>query len=417
MRLETPIPGCRGRPVDPYSALFESSYAELTVPGLGRTTPGIMSPWRRGDGLAVEAPCRLEFPGRRGITGLFRRSAPWEPIKLLTDDPTRHLFEGALEVTSYAQVTPCRKPDVMQALLDQRLARAMDVSFFDCDRRQIARVTWDPAAGDIISVETGVCTNPNGTAEALNERVYWTNSAGQIRGLASRKEVRERKVPYLISSVLMWDVAGERVLLQKRSALKAIDPGALSTSAHGVVKAVYTEDGQPLRDCAWAGMISAALELNEELRHGHTPFSVQVWPGTMPELMRYLFKVRAEAGPSAFSDTLSDTLFLVNSTLYTAGGYALHRWDNPRTRFITLGVPGGEQLPGIFHDPAEVAATTWMPLCDAVRHGDATADILEVADLMVTHALEQPRPYGHPSWRAVQRARERLLGVPFEDPE
>ena len=307
--------------------------------------------------------------------------------------------------------TGVRDPETVRKTLDEveRLQKSMRV----CDQagNPLATVYYDPDTGDVREIHTEYYENVEKEAEHSDELVYCTDYEGNITSeKLTRKQVREKEHPYLVVTSLLFH--GDDVLLQQRSKEKEIDPDALSSSAHGVAKQIFTEDGKLITDMRRVAFTNAALEINEELRHGKDtkPFNVKIFPGNERELLQYLYAEKIDD---------PNTVYLVSPVVFPGYGYPFKRHQNHRTRFITMGHISSKSKPDISLDKAEVAEIEWCPLDKFVEQKNMTADVRSCLETMYERFLRQRTHWGfHHSHRWVMNKMQRLFGSypDWEDP-
>jgi hypothetical protein len=159
---------------------------------------------------------------------------------------------------------------------------------------------------------------------------------------------------------------GDNVLIQKRSPDKQIDPDKLSTSAHGVAKEVFFGDQTRIEDGQTAALINTAMEINEELKHGETPFKIRIWPGTHDELFTYTKEEKIND---------PNTIFLVPESYLPDDGYPLGSWSEKRTRAISAGFIFSQNTPSLSIDPSELQECRWQVMSSIFKEPETTNDL------------------------------------------
>jgi len=272
----------------------------------------------------------------------------------------------------------------------------------DAKGKKICSITYDPLTGDIFHIQTEPYENIEQEAEHAEEYVYVTHENGTPTGeRISRQEARDQQRRYLLVSVLLEH--GGDVCVPRRSPQKKIDPGKESISAHGVAKLLYRPDGTPITDLRYAALVNAALELNEELRHGRNtkPFNVIVWPGSEMELYMY-----------AHSHPMDDpnTVYLVGGMVFADHGYPLYQWETPRTRFVINGHVFSKEKPSISIDLNEVDESRWLSMRDFALQPRLSEDSLRCAEENYLALLKSRTPLGfHHSHRWVANAMSEMF--------
>lgn len=292
-----------------------------------------------------------------------------------------------------------RNPEKMQEVMRKIEANKKFSEVHDVHGRKLCSITYDPLTGDIVTIKTEPYENIEGEAEHGNELVCITDDSGALTGEpVTRQEAREKKMRYLVVSLLLEHES--QICVGRRSKDKKIDPGMEAISAHGVAKLLYREDGTPITDLRYATLVNTALELSEELRHGHgtQPFNVIVWPGSERELFMH-----AESHPTDDPNTV----YLAGGMLFADQGYPLHadRFNAPRTRFIINGHVFAKNMPAISVDPYEVDGTQWMPMREFSAQPNLSDDSLQCARESYLAFLQSKTSHGfHHSQRYIRNA-------------
>lgn len=375
---------------DPFHVLGKGGEA------LERHHVGSIDDWQQQTTGELEAALSV---GDRKLT--LHREHPWSPADLRDEKGEEYLPGQDIEVAHYRSGSGPRSAEAMQGVLDEVERRKKEVPLYDHDGKKICTVQYDPQTGGICAIQTEQCENTDAVAERNAERVCATDERGNLLDASlTRAEVRAQGKRYLlVTTLLMHD--GD-LLLQQRSKEKIVDPGALSSSAHGMAKQIFGADGQRVNDTRWVGFVNAALELNEELRNGAPPWNVKVWPGSFEELKAYFLAGRVDD---------PRTVYLVDPTLFNAQGYPLSDWRNARTRFVCWGFVMSTEHPAIQHDPAEVEGTQWTPIGDFVRQQNRTDDVDDCLFEMYENLLRQPRRGG---WTPSERWVNWRMGHKFD---
>ncbi|HCM67381.1 MAG: hypothetical protein A2898_01575 [Candidatus Kerfeldbacteria bacterium RIFCSPLOWO2_01_FULL_48_11] len=302
-------------------------------------------------------------------------------------------FDGDIEILSPHDTAPPpsatrpRNQEEMRALLEDRELHKTTVPVFDESGRPLGEIDYavDGDRIDVIAVRTVPSENVEQTAEKPKEHIYLTNEQGNvIPERATRAEARASDKRYLVVTTLIFH--GAEVLLQHRSSEKEIDAGRISSSAHGVAKEVFTDQGKKrVNNTDIAATVNSALETNEELRHGAAPFSIQVWPGTKDELFAYAEK-------SQINDP--NTVYMVPEALIGSGGYPLGSTDAKRTRAISTGFIFSQDAPEIHIDPAELSATEWKRPSTFVDDSQMTQDLQACVDTLTSQHIRDTQESG-----------------------
>lgn len=232
--------------------------------------------------------------------------------------------------------------------------KRLSFAFADWTGKERGQVLLVPKSGGIMEVRPTPWSNPTQTAEKPTEPIYITNSQGKITtATATRQEARQNNLRYLVVTTLL--VHKGKVLLQRRSRDKNIDPNKLSASAHGVASVLFWEMNNGIKikieETDAVATITTALELNEELRHGEKtkPFTVRFWPaGREADLFDY-------AEGQKLNDM--DTVWVVPQVCFGDDGFELGDKRHPRTRALSAAFVFSREPPPIIPDPAEVSAT------------------------------------------------------------
>lgn len=270
----------------------------------------------------------------------------------------------------------------------------------DISGNKLAEIKYKLTAKGVSQITEIVCEpyeNKEGIAENMEEEIYIMNTEGNIWKTSRRQEAREKNLQYLVVSCPIFH--GPQMLLQKRSSNKNIDPGKLSTSAHGVAKALYYRDENDqlvlIKSRDHAMCINTALEINEELRHKNQPFRIKFWWKNEDDLITH-----------AREEKLNDpnTIWIVPKGLIKDGGYPLGTSENNRARGMFLGFVFSENSPQIHPDPGEVETICWMKPSEFVDDTDnLTEDLQACTDLIVHLNLEND-----PEGKKERALKERL---------
>lgn len=362
---------------------------------------GSRGPWREEGG---ELRCALDMAGSPPVRlYLIRRGL--EPLRLV--DAEGNPFPpppNTFQIDAYSTEQPVRSPDEMRRVLErvERYQRPMTVH--DQHGHTLGTVLYDPLTRDIREVRTEPYENPDQKAEHPDELVYCVDEHGVIsEDRLTRAQAREQGKRYLVVTSLLFH--GDNLLLQQRSPAKDIDPEKLSSSAHGVAKQLFTAEGELIKDMRFATLTNAALEVNEELRHGeHTePFTLKVWPGNERELLEYLHEEKVNS---------PNTIFFASPTVFVDHGYPLGQWRNRRTRFVTMGHISSTQPPPTTVDPAEVTQVQWCPLNQFLSTGNMTDDVRACLAQTFEQFLRLKTSWGfRHSEKWVRRQMKRLFGT------
>jgi hypothetical protein len=314
-------------------------------------------------------------------------------------------ISGELEVVRYVSSNiNYRPPHVMRELLDESRERAQTLDVQSESGERIGTVSWDPYTGHILAINPVRCTNESGKAEKPEEHVCCTDHLGNIEKRSmTRAEARAAGERYLVCTCLVTH--GDDVLLQKRSSLKPIDPGQLSSSAHGVAQQIFTPEGEQILDKQWVGFVNVAREMCEELRNNAAPFQFVVWPGTHLELMRYT---------ETYGIDDPNTVYLVQSTEYADHGYPLHHFGTKRTRFVCFGVIHSKSRPSISVDPGELEGAEWRRPREIANLPNVSADVSRCLEELVWFILSNP---GKRALRFSDAWKHRMLAQLLGDPD
>lgn len=232
-----------------------------------------------------------------------------------------------------------------------------------CDENgnPLAIIKINPQDKRIYSIQTLPYENKAGVAENNQEKICVVDDQGEIdmNIETTRKMAREKNIRYLVVSNLV--IHKNKVLLQKRSKNKKIDPGKLSVSAHGVAKPLYSSRRTKWGNIDNLALVNSAIELNEELRHGETEktFSIRFWYGKRSELQKYVQEKNIND---------SNTIFLLPMALDQENNYPLERDgvkdENKRSRALCVGYVFSNEVPRISIDPGEVDSVVWAGVED-----------------------------------------------------
>lgn len=360
-----------------------------------------MSPWSERGGKLY---CALELSGPHAPQLFLVKEGPLAELQLVDADgqPFPPLSQ-TIQVDTFGAETAVRSSAEMKQVLEQteRMQQAMTVH--DQTGRKLGTVFYDPQTRDIRQVRTEPYENPDQQAEHDDELVYCTDAEGRITDdRLTRKQAREQGKRYLVVTSLMYH--DDHLLLQRRSPKKTIDPDALSSSAHGVAKQLFTAEGKLIKDLRFAALVNTALEVNEELRHGAhtTPFTLKVWPGSERELLAYLYEEKMND---------PETIYLVAPVVHEDDGYPLWQRKHKRTRFLVTGHVASAQPPSLTIDPAEVSAVQWCSLEQFLSTEHMTADIRAcVEDTFEQRLLSRGKRNLRHNPRWVRRQIQRLFG-------
>lgn len=259
--------------------------------------------------------------------------------------------------------------------------------FTDESGKVRGEILIDPETKSVIEVRVAPWINVEATAEKPQEHVYITDEEGEITDKrATRKEARQAGLRYLVATTLI--IHDKQILLQRRSHDKQIDPDKLSASAHGVASEIRQIDGTRFENVDNVAAITAALETNEELRHGEAekPFRVRYW------WARHEQDLFDYAKYKKFDDP--DTIWMVPQMMYAQGGYPLGDTDNPRTRFLATGFVFSKEKPHIQPDPAEVTSVDWVKASEYAQDPAVTEDMQTVTtDIFDRWIRENPETF------------------------
>ncbi len=300
----------------------------------------------------------------------------------------------------FSETTSIISPD---KLIEQMERRQLTTEILDTSGKQVCNIDYDPDTGSIISISPSLYVNPEATAENLQENIYITNEKGCITSeRLTRGEAREDGKRYLIVTTIIFH--DNQILTQERSDQKKFDPGKVSTSAHGVAKELFMPGEKRIEDGQTAATINAALEINEELRHGINPFKFRVWPGRHDELVNY-------AEEKSINDP--DTLWLIPEIYLSDDRYPLNRGsENHRTRALLSGFIFCEGAPTIVPDPGEVKKTRWQKDSELFKDPLASSD-LSPSSLVVIEKILDDNPWVKKYGPGIKEAMiKRMLGLP-----
>ena len=259
--------------------------------------------------------------------------------------------------------------------------RKAKFAFRDESGADRGEILFEPFSGDIVEIRIKPWTNTDAAAEKPNEYIYITDAEGKItETCATRKEARDKGLRYMVASTLIFH--GKDVLVQRRSAKKKIDPSKRSASAHGVASEIMKPDGGRFKNADNVAAITAALEINEELRHGEgeQPFKILFWcHGKERDLFQY-------AKHQKLDDP--DTIWMVPQALYTDDAYPLGSKKNKRTRAVFTGFIFSEYKPSITHDPGEVSETSWVRASEYASDPHVTEDMQTVTNSIFNSWME-----------------------------
>ncbi|MFA6254355.1 MAG: hypothetical protein WC640_03890 [Candidatus Paceibacterota bacterium] len=277
----------------------------------------------------------------------------------------------------------------------------LSAEIFDTNGLIVCRIDYDPVTKEIITIYPEPYVNVEETAEHLEEKIYATDEQGNVTDeRLSRQEVREMGKRYLIVTSLLFN-GGDKILLQKRSTQKKLDPGKMSVSAHGVAKELFLEEQQRLSNGPAAALINTALEINEELRHGLAPFIVRVWRGTHDELFRY-------AKEKKLNDP--NIVWLVPESYLLDSGYSLSDWRQARTRAFSSGYIFSAGEPEISIDPSEVESFKWATAKELFSEPLAADDLPESAIEIIRRMLANSRLEGNYGAKFTENLIRSLMG-------
>lgn len=254
----------------------------------------------------------------------------------------------------------------------------ISTEFRDSSGNVLCEVDIDHHTGLISVIHPKHYINAGGVAENVDERICVTDEQGNITDeRLTRVEAREAKRRYLIVTTLIFH--DNKILVQKRSEEKKIDPGLESSSAHGVAKELFTADGHRIVDGKVAALINAALETNEELRHDDQPFTIRVWHGSHDELVAF-----------AEQEHISDPneVWLVEEEYLPDDRYPLGSASNDtRTRALYAGFIFSDETPHISVDQAEVQAASWRTTEELFQNPQASKDLPASSRLIIKGIL------------------------------
>ncbi|MEK9130057.1 MAG: hypothetical protein AAB526_01510 [Patescibacteria group bacterium] len=286
-------------------------------------------------------------------------------------------FNKDIEVVSYSKYIPKEPKEYLRSLeeikeiLQLREQNKKTVEILGSGGQKLCKMDYNSGSYNSIDIlEIRSCPqriNIEKTAEHEEEYVYIINDAGDIISSerSTRKEAREQNKRYLIVTSLIF--CGNEVLLQLRSQEKKIDPGKISSSAHGVAKELII-NGNVVKNIDVVSVINMAIEINEELRYGEQEdsFCVKLWPGTKDELFTY-----------AKSQNINDpnTIYLVPEALLRTDGYPLGQKSQKRTRAIFTGFIFNNEKPAISIDSAELTEVCWKKPSEFVDDTKITEDL------------------------------------------
>lgn len=216
--------------------------------------------------------------------------------------------------------------------------------------------------------------NPEKSAEQLRELVCTTDENGNFtHEKLTRREAREQNKRYLISTALIF--YKDKLLVQKRSENKDIDPGKLSASAHGVAKDITYEfsygereyeDRRKLTHESTA-IVNTALEIFEELYHNKADLPIiKMWPGNKEELYQYDKK---------YNINEPNTIYLIPEAYLPDDGYPLGDHTQKRSRGISSGYIFSQNPPEFSIDPHELSGVELHKPADLVNNPDASEDL------------------------------------------
>lgn len=286
-----------------------------------------------------------------------------------------------LDVDTYEQskfeaiaVKKPRPVSEMKELVEAMESRKLHSLITDENGHQVCQIAYDPDTRYIVEVRTVPFVNIEEEAEHNDEHIYATHDDGTVDldKQLTRREARENKERYLVVSCLIFH--GRDTLVQKRSNAKKIDPGLISTGAHGVAKEIkFSNGGQRAVNTEYIADINMALEINEELRYGpnERQFLIKFWPGTAEELWQY-------AEQENIDD--ADTVYVVRNVIYADAGYDLNDMKNKRTRATYAGYIFSKERPRITFDPAESSAIDWINPNDVYDRNDVAEDLRSLTD-------------------------------------
>lgn len=300
-----------------------------------------------------------------------------------------------------------RTPAELKRILESQEQHRVKKDIVDDSGQKICTVEIDERDGRLLSVICETYINTEASAEHPDEKIYITSDDGKItEERLTRKEAREQEKRYLIVTSLI--LHGEDVLIQKRSLEKKVDPDKLSTSAHGVAKELYYGDKKRIDDGQTAALINTGLEINEELRHGTSPFTIKIWPGTHDELFAYVAEEKIHD---------PDTIFLVPQAYLPDNNYPLNRAGEKRTRAISAGFIFSKQKPEISIDPHELQACEWKKVIEVFQQSEksASADLPRSA-MVVMEQILQDSPLAKRYGRAIVENLLRKYRYPGAEP-
>jgi len=273
--------------------------------------------------------------------------------------------------------------DELKDILEKQESNKAIEDVVDSDGKKLCGIEFDKTDGKLISIKCERYINIEAEAEHLDEIICVTDNNGNITSESlTRSEAREKDRRYLIVTNLIFH--GDDILIQKRSKDKKIDPGKLSTSAHGVAKEIFHEDKTRITDGQKVAIINSALEINEELKHDEEPFDIRIWPGTHDELYAYAKK-------EEIND--ANTIWLVPEAYIPEEGYPLRLCGNQRTRAVSAGFVFSENKPPISIDPNELEKCEWQPAPSVFKEGESeiTEDLYSVTgDVLERILLDSP---------------------------
>lgn len=303
------------------------------------------------------------------------------------------------EVSKPGAASLSRPPVAMKFLLEGQEIWERKAPVVDEHGQQVCEIAFDWRDKQIFRIQTAPYRNAEGTAEKPEERIYATDEAGDILPEhLTRQQARHQGQRYMIVTTLLFH--GNKLLVQQRSPGKKIDPGKISASAHGVAKELFLADYR-IENTQTAALLNSALELNEELRHATTPFTIRVWPGTREELLRY-----------AKEEKLDDpeTVYLVPEAYLPDDSYPLGKGEAKRSRAISSGFIFSKQPPQISIDPAELSDTRWQKMSDFVDDPNVTGDLQACTDALVDQYLKDSRDSGRLGTHLAKKALRKILG-------
>lgn len=219
--------------------------------------------------------------------------------------------------------------------------------------------------------------NPEEAAEQLRELVRTTDENGEFtHKKLTRREAREQNERYLIVSALIFH--NGKLLAQKRSGDKDIDPNKLSTSAHGVAREIIYEFTHGIDEPRHTlsheteAILNTVLEIFEELYHNYDPEAnqptpaVRIWPGTKAELDQYAERYKIDE---------PNTIYLITKVYLPDDGYPLGDHQQKRSRGISFGYIFSQNAPEFSFDPHELSAVEEYRPVDLIDHPDASEDL------------------------------------------